>query len=181
MGTPATTERSALEAEGYVTTWAGPVWIAASALGVQRVQLPDWHGVPPLSAASDQGRVVIETPGDAEEALRRPRQALKEIAILRASPYLHRSSDLQGPAFYRRVWAMVGSVPHGETRSYGRLPWPRALRRQAGRWAWPTAPIPWRHSCRATVSSAATALSLDMALTATQATAPDDGRCHSGR
>lgn len=123
MGTPATTQRSALEAEGYVTTWAGPVWIAASAVGVQRVQLPDWHGVPPLSPASDQGRVVIETPGDAEEALRHLRQALKEIA-----EYFDGSRrtftvalDLRGPAFYRQVWAMVGSVPRGETRTYGEI------------------------------------------------------------
>lgn len=123
MGTSATTDTRTLEAVGYVTTWAGAVWITASELGVQRVQLPDWHGVPPLSPASDQGRVVIETAGGADKALQHLRQGLNEIA-----EYFNGSRrtftvplDLQGPAFYRRVWAVVGTVPCGETRSYGEI------------------------------------------------------------
>jgi O-6-methylguanine DNA methyltransferase len=123
MGTLATTKKSALEAEGYVITWAGPVWIMASELGVQRVQMPDWHGVPPESPATDHGRVVIESPDGAEEALQHLRQACQEVADY-FSGSRHTFTvplDLRGPAFYRRVWAMVGSVPCGETRSYGEI------------------------------------------------------------
>ena len=184
MGTPATTQRSALEAEGYVTTWAGPVWIAASAVGVQRVQLPDWHGVPPLSPASDQGRVVIETPGDAEEALRHLRQALKEIA-----EYFDGSRrtftvplDLRGPAFYRQVWAMVGSVPRGETRTYGEIA--LALGRLAGK---PGGGRGQRRQSRGAIRAVPPYRRQRRRShwiwpwTPPQATAPDDGRCRSGR
>jgi len=66
---------------------------------------------------------VIETSGDADEALQHLRQACNEIV-----EYFNGSRrtftvplDLQGPAFYRRVWAMVASVSCGETRSYGEI------------------------------------------------------------
>jgi len=47
MGTATTITKKGL-ALGQVETWAGPIRMIASALGVQRVQLPDWHTAIPV-------------------------------------------------------------------------------------------------------------------------------------
>lgn len=111
-----------VDAEGYVTTWAGVVRVTASPLGVRTVDLPRWDETTRPAGLADGAGNVVERADDgaAEEHLR---QALAELAAYFAGARraFDVTLDLQGPEFQRRVWLEVAGVPFGETRSYGEI------------------------------------------------------------
>jgi methylated-DNA-[protein]-cysteine S-methyltransferase len=106
-------------AVGYITSWAGRTRVAASERGVRSVWLPSWRTGEPAAGPPEARDVVIE-PGGTEHARAHLRQALGELADYFAGT--RRSFtvplDVQGPAFFQRIWAAVAAVPYGETRSY---------------------------------------------------------------
>lgn len=116
-------------AEGYVTTWAGPVRVTASPAGVRTVWLPDWHdrdGAAGLAASATRmsalGAVRVRARGEgaAEEQLRRALEELAEYFAGERQAFTV-ALDLRGPAFHQRAWEAVARVPYGETRTYGEI------------------------------------------------------------
>ena len=105
-------------ATGTVETWAGVVWVEASDIGVRRIQLPSWlSSITQISAPGSKSDVIL---GGSREAERVLRQGLAELAEYFAGTRKEFGVplDLQGPSFFGRVWAEVGRVSYGETRSY---------------------------------------------------------------
>lgn len=105
-------------ATGTVETWAGVILVEASDLGVRRVQLPTWlAGSSDIASAGTGGQIIARGTKQAERVLR---QGLAELAeyFSGGRKVFGVPLDLQGPSFFGSVWAEVGRVPYGETRSY---------------------------------------------------------------
>jgi methylated-DNA-[protein]-cysteine S-methyltransferase len=105
-------------ATGIVDTWAGVIQVEATDLGVRRVQLPTWVADADSRAATGPGsEIIVHGSKQAERVLR---QGLEELAeyFSGGRRVFGVPLDLQGPSFFGRVWAQVGRVPYGETRSY---------------------------------------------------------------
>jgi O-6-methylguanine DNA methyltransferase len=103
---------------GTIETWAGVILVEASDLGVRRVQLPTWLASSSAGhIAGTDGEIIARGSKQAERILR---QGLAELAeyFSGSRRVFSVPLDLQGPAFYGSVWAEVGRVPYGETRSY---------------------------------------------------------------
>ena len=105
-------------AAGTVETWAGVIRVEASVLGVRSVQLPTWPADSSnIRAAGSGGEITVCGSKEAERVLE---QALAELAeyFSGVRKVFDVPLDLHGPSFFARVWAEVGRVPYGETRSY---------------------------------------------------------------
>jgi methylated-DNA-[protein]-cysteine S-methyltransferase len=103
---------------GIVETWAGIIRVEATDLGVRRVQLPTWVADASNIATAGPGRkIIVRGSKQAERVLQ---QGLAELAeyFSAGRKVFGVPLDLQGPSFFGRVWAQVGRVPYGETRSY---------------------------------------------------------------
>lgn len=89
---------------GVITeTPVGPLTLTFSSHGLMRVQFGTISACEPAGAPFDR--------------------AVKELSAYFAGKLEHFSVklDVRGTAFQKRVWALLDTIPYGETRSYGEL------------------------------------------------------------
>lgn len=112
---------SAHGAHGAVVTWAGPIEVTASPVGVRTAEIPRWSPTR-TETPPDLGTIMVFESGDTG-AIRHLRQALRELReyFTGERTEFTVALDPQGTDFYRAAWAEVARVPFGETRSYAEI------------------------------------------------------------